>query len=67
MEAVMGWVMVYLTLNSVPVLTAGEKNYKMKDECIQDNYAGTDNTFWCVPRNWLDDDQRDPVRAFVTD
>jgi hypothetical protein len=68
MEAIMEWVMVYLTMiNAVPVLGAGDNNYKTKEECIEDNFGGTDDTFWCVPRTWLDNDQRRPVRAFVTD
>jgi hypothetical protein len=36
------------------------------EACINAN-AGTNDTFWCVTRNWLDKGQRKPVRAFVTD
>ena len=38
----------------------------VEEACINAN-AGTNDTFWCVTRNWLDKGQRKPVRAFVTD
>jgi hypothetical protein len=64
----MEWVYVYLTMiKDVPVLGVGKDNYKTQVECVDNNAGLTDSTFWCVPRNWLDDDQRHPVRAFVTD
>ena len=44
----------------------GEADYKTEEACINAN-AGTNDTFWCVTRNWLDKGQRRPVRAFVTD
>ena len=44
----------------------GEADYKTEEACINAN-AGTNDTFWCVTRNWLDKGQRKPVRAFVTD
>ena len=60
-------VCVYLTLvKNLPVLGVGEADYKTEEACINAN-AGTNDTFWCVTRNWLDKDQRKPVRAFVTD
>jgi len=63
----MEWVCVYLTLvKNLPVLGVRDDNYKTEEECINAN-AGTSDTFWCVTRNWLDQDQRKPVRAFVTD
>ncbi len=65
--AVMEWVCVYLTLvKNLPVLGVGEEDYKTEEACINAN-AGRNDTFWCVTRNWLDKDQRKPVRAFVTD
>ena len=61
----MEWVCVYLTMiNTTPVLGVGDGNYKTQEACLDDNAGVDDNTFWCVPRNWLDEDQRQPVRAF---
>ena len=66
-RAAMEWVCVYLMLvKNLPVLGVGKADYKTEESCINAN-AGTNNTFWCVTRNWLDKDQRKPVRAFVTD
>jgi hypothetical protein len=63
----MEWLCVYLTLNkNLPVLSVGEEDYTTEEACINAN-AGTQDTFWCVTRNWLDKGQRTPVRAFVTD
>jgi hypothetical protein len=53
-------------VRNVPVLGVGEEDYKTEEACINAN-AGTNDTFWCVTRNWLDKGQRKPVRAFVTD
>ena len=50
----------------LPVLGVGAEDYKTEEACINAN-AGTNDTFWCVTRNWLDKSQRKPVRAFVTD
>ena len=61
----MEWVCVYLTMiNTTPVLSVGDGNYKTQEACLDDNAGLNDNPFWCVPRNWLDEDQRQPVRAF---
>jgi hypothetical protein len=55
-----------MLVKNLPVLGVGKADYKTEESCINAN-AGTNNTFWCVTRNWLDKDQRKPVRAFVTD
>ena len=63
----MEWICVYLTLvKNLPVLSVAKSDYKTEEACVNAN-AGTNVTFWCVTRNWLDKDQRKPVRAFVTD
>jgi hypothetical protein len=49
----MDWVCVYLTLvKNLPVLGVGEEDYKTEEACINAN-VGTNDTFWCVTRNWL--------------
>ena len=61
----MEWVYVYLTMiNTTPVLNVGDGNFKTQEACLDANAGLDDNTFWCVPRNWLAEDQRQPVRAF---
>ena len=63
----MDWVFVYLTLvKNLPVLGVGEEDYTTEEAFINGN-VGTNVTFWCVTRNWLDKGQRKPVRGFVTD
>ena len=52
--------------HEVTMLGVGEVDYKTEEACLNAN-AGTNDTFWCVRRNWLDKGQRKPVRAFVTD
>ena len=57
----MEWVCVYLTLvKNLPVLGVGAEDYKTEEACINAN-AATNDTFWCVTRNWLDEGQRKPV------
>lgn len=64
----MEWLRVYVTMiNNLPVLGVGEDDYKTEEACINANAGVRDTAFWCVPHNWLDKDQRKPVRAFVTD
>jgi hypothetical protein len=63
----MEWLCIYLTMiKNLPVLGVSEENYETEEACINAN-AGIKDTFWCVPHNWLDKDQRKSVRAFVTD
>ena len=62
----MEWVYVFLTvINNVPILDAADGNYKTQEACLDANAGLNDDPFWCVPRNWLDEDQRQPVRAFA--
>ena len=59
-------VYVYLTvINNVPILNAADGSYKTQEACLDANAGLNDDPFWCVPRNWLADDQRQPVRAFI--
>ncbi len=63
----MEWVCIYVTLvNNLPVLNVRDDRYQTEEACATAN-AGSNNTFWCVTRNWLDEGQGKPVRAFVTD
>ena len=60
----MEWVYVYLSMiDTTPVLGVGDGNYKTQEAYLVDNAGRDDNIFWCVRRNWLDDDQRQLVRA----
>jgi hypothetical protein len=53
-------------VNNLPVLSVRDDNYKTEAACVNAN-AGSNDTFWCVTRNWLDKGQGKLVRAFVTD
>jgi len=47
------------SVGSGPPWGVGAENYKTEEACINAN-AGTNDTFRCVTRNWLDKSQRKP-------
>ena len=62
----MEWVLVYLTMISkVPVLGVGDDSYETQEACVDANAGVSDVTFWCVPRNWLDENERRSIPAWV--
>ena len=64
----MEWVCIYITMiKNLPVLGVRHDNYKTEEACINANASISGDTFWCVQRNWFDEDEQKPVRAFVTD